>query len=187
MIESMARTVRFHHVMEKTEPVIESRSERPSGPISRVVGLYQSLLRRTLEHFFPDAILEVQGDRSVIDWDGSPEESCYEIADDHDGMGVQIEWLGTHLSFRPERPSPLLPLERRMVEAVVRALDLRFRGLFDQDLADRLERFQYTTEDLIIADFLRPISPFRVPAALEALRVAALSTYENRRVSTVAP
>ena len=79
---------------------------------------------------------------------------------------------------------PLLPLERRLIDAVVRALDLRFRGLFDQDLADRLERFQYLTEDLIIADFLRPVSPYRIPAALEALRVAALSTYENRRVAT---
>ena len=76
---------------------------------------------------------------------------------------------------------PLLPLERRLVEVVVQALDLRFRGLFDQDLADRLERFQYLTEDLIIADFLQPVSPYRIPAALEALRVAALSTYENRR------
>ena len=31
---------------------------------------------------------------------------------------------------------------------------------------------------------MNPADPFRVPAALEALRVAALSTYENRRVST---
>ena len=29
------------------------------GPASRVVGLYQMLLRRNLEHFFPDATLDV--------------------------------------------------------------------------------------------------------------------------------
>jgi DNA integrity scanning protein DisA with diadenylate cyclase activity len=70
-----------------------------------------------------------------------------------------------------------------MVEVIVQALDLRFRGLFDQELVDRLERFQHLTEDLIIADFIRPIGRYRIAAALEALRVAALSTYENQRVS----
>ncbi len=163
---------------------MQSRIERPSGPISRVVGLYQTLLRKTLEHFFPNAILEVQGDRSFIDWDGSSDETHYRITDDLDGVGLEIEWLGTHLSFRPESPVPLLPLERRMVEVVVEALDRRFRGLFDQSLVDRLERFQYPIEDLIVTDFLQPVGPYRIPAAIEALRVAALSTYENKRVST---
>jgi hypothetical protein len=148
------------------------------------VGLYQSLLRRTLEHFFPDSLLETLGDRSVIDWDGSPGDTTFEIRDDDDGLGLEIEWLGTRLSFRPQSPVPLLPLERRLLDAVVGALDLRLRGLFDLELTNRLERFQYLNEDLIIADFLHPVCPYRIPAALEALRVAALSTYENRRVAT---
>ena len=78
---------------------------------------------------------------------------------------------------------PLLPSERRMVEVIVEAIDLRFRGLLNQDLSHRLDRFSYQTEDLIVADYLEAVNPYRVPAALEALRVAALSTYENRRVS----
>ena len=64
------------------------------------------------------------------------------------------------------------------------AIDLRFRGLFNQDLSHRFDRFQYQTEDLIVADYLNTVGSHRIPAALEALRVAALSTYENRRVST---
>jgi DisA bacterial checkpoint controller nucleotide-binding len=184
MIKTQTKSLRFDHAVETPEQSLQARTERPSGPISRVVGLYQTLLRKTLEHFFPNAILEVQGDRSVIDWDGSPNEIHYRFTDDLDGVGLEVEWLGTHLSFRPESPVPLLPLERRMVEVVVQALDRRFRGLFDQDFADRLERFQYLTEDLIVTDFLQPVGPYRVPAALEALRVAALSTYENRRLST---
>jgi len=184
MIGATGRSLRLDLGTNQPEQSLLARPERPIGPISRVVGLYHSLLRKTLQHFFPDAVLEVQGDRSVIDWDGSPDEQHYRITDDGDGLSLAIEWLGTNLGFRPGSPVPLLPLERRLVEAIVRALDLRFRELFDQDLADRLERFQYVTEDLIIADFLRPVNPFRIPAALEALRVAALSTYENRRVST---
>ncbi len=160
------------------------RSERPGGPISRIVGVYQMVLRRTLEHFFPDAVLDVSGDRSIIDWDGSADETYYRLHDDSDGLGVEIEWLGTRLMFQPGNPSPLLSTERRMVEVIVEAIDLRFRGLFNQELSHRFDRFQYQTEDLIVADYLDSISPYRIPAVLEALRVAALSTYENRRVST---
>jgi DisA bacterial checkpoint controller nucleotide-binding len=160
------------------------RVDRPAGPISRIVGVYQLVLRRTLEHFFPDAQLQVLGDRSIIDWDGSPDETYYRLNEDPDGLGVEIEWLGTHLAFQPGYPAPLLATERRMVEVIVAAIDYRFRGLFNQELAHRLDRFQFLTEDLIVADYLSAVNSFRVPAALEALRVAALSTYENRRVST---
>ena len=67
---------------------------------------------------------------------------------------------------------------------ILQVLDLRFRGLYDLKVAHRAERFHYALEDLIVTDFINPTSPFRVTAVLEALRVAALSTYENRRVST---
>ena len=124
------------------------------------------------------------GDRSIIDWDGSADETYYRLHEDPDGLGVEIEWLGTHLAFQPGNPSPLLSTERRMVEVIVEAIDLRFRGLFNQELSHRFDRFQYQTEDLIVADYLDTVGAHRIPAALEALRVAALSTYENRRVST---
>jgi hypothetical protein len=176
--------LRFDQAAETSEQSLLARTERPIGPTSRVIGLYQTLLRKTLEHFFPNAILEVQGDRSVIDWDGAPDDTYYRFTGDLDGVGLDIQWLGTHFNFRPESPIPLLPLERRLIEVAVQALDRRFRGLYDHNFAHRLERFQYLTEDLIVTDFLQPPGPYRVPAALEALRVAALSTYENRRLST---
>ena len=180
----MDRGHRVPQMHQPEEPALSQRNEHAGGPISRVVGLYQMVLRRTLEHFFPDAFLDFAGDRSIIDWDGSPDESYYRLIDDPDGLGVEIEWLGTRLAFQPGNPSPLLSSERRMVEVIVEAIDLRFRGLFNQGLAHRLDRFQYQTEDLIVADFLDAVGSQRIPAVLEALRVAALSTYENRRVST---
>jgi hypothetical protein len=159
-------------------------SKRPGGSISRIVGAYQIVLRRALEHFFPDGQLDVAGDRSIIDWDGSPEGTNYRLRDDPDGLGVEIDWLGTHLVFQAGKPAPLLSTERRMVKVIVEAIDTRFRGLFNQELTHRADRFQYQTEDLIVADYLDTVSAYRIPAALEALRAAALSTYENRRVST---
>jgi len=159
-------------------------NQRPIGSISRVIGAYQIVLRRALEHFFPDGQLDVAGDRSIIDWDGWAGESYHQLRDDPDGLGVEIDWLGTHLTFHPGKPAPLLATERRMVEVIVEAIDRRFRGLFNLELSHRVDRFQYQTEDLIVADYLNTVSAHRIPAALEALRVAALSTYENRRVST---
>ncbi|AGA29190.1 hypothetical protein [Singulisphaera acidiphila] len=163
------------------EPIV--LRERSTGPISKVVGLYQTLLRRSLEHFFPDGILEAAGDRSFIEWDGQSPEEHYRLGDDPDGLGVEIEWFRTRYLYLPGSPAPFLPAERRLIEVVLQALDLRFRGLFDLDVANRIERFHYASEDLIISDFLGGDDHFRIPAALEALRVAALSTYENRRVS----
>lgn len=163
---------------------VEFLTERPSGSASKVVGLYQMFLRRSLEHFFPDAILDVAGDRSFIEWDGSPFQQNYRVENEPDGLGVTIEWFRTRYSFQPNSPAPFLPSERRLIETTLRALHIRFRGLFDVEVAHRIDRFHYVLEDLILTDYLDPEEPYRVPAALEALRVAALSTYENRRVSS---
>lgn len=159
-------------------------SERQTGAVSKVVGLFQMYLRRSLEHFFPDAALDVVGDRSFIEWDDSPYQRHYLVENDPDGLGVAIEWFRTRYVLQPSSPSPFLPSERKLIETVLAALDLRFRGLFDTDAAHRIDRFHYVLEDLVVTDFLNPEEPYRVPAALEALRVAALSTYENRRVSS---
>ncbi len=163
-----------------------SALERPQGPISKVVGLYQTFLRRTFEHFFPDSLLESVGDRTAIVWEDSVREEHYRLADDPDGLGVVLDWFRTRYTLQPGSPTPFLPAERRLIEIIVRTLDLRFRGLFDLDIGHRAERFHYVLEDLIITEYLNPADPFRVPAVLEALRVAALSTYENRRVSMAA-
>jgi DNA integrity scanning protein DisA with diadenylate cyclase activity len=157
--------------------------DRQTGPVSRVVGLYQTFLRRILEHFFPDAVLDIESDRSFINWDGLTREEHFELSDDPDGFGLRIDWFRTRYVFQHSSPTPFLPAERRLIEIIVRSLDLRFRGLFDPDVAHRLERFQYVLEDVIVTEYLDPPDPFRVPAALESLRVGALSTYENRRVS----
>jgi DNA integrity scanning protein DisA with diadenylate cyclase activity len=157
--------------------------EHPAGQIAKVVGLYQTLLRRHLEHFFPEAILEPAGDRSFINWEG-PNQANFRVADDPDGFGMEIEWFRTRYSLLPGSPTPFLPSERKIIDIIVRMLDRRFRAMFDLSATNRPELFHYAIEDFIVTEYLDPPDPIRVPAALEALRVAALSTYENRRVST---
>src|SRR5262249_25334555 len=69
---------------------IEERSvvtDRQPGPVSKVVGLYQTFLRRSLEHFFPDGVLDAVGDRSYIDWDGPTAAEHQRVEDDPEGLG----------------------------------------------------------------------------------------------------
>ncbi len=149
---------------------------------SKLVGLYQLMLRRQLEHFFPEAILEAV-DHSAIAG-GETQRSGYEVTEDPSGLGLELSWFGTRFSFLPGRPAPFLPAEKRLIEVIVRVLDRRFLSLYEQTVDQRLDLFNYALEDYIVMEYLSPPWPSRVPAALEALRVAALSTYENRRVSS---
>ncbi len=158
--------------------------ERLSGPASKVVGLYQMFLRRNLEHFFPDSVLNLVGDRNFIQVDDLDMTERHRIDEDPDGVGIVIDWLRARFTFTPGSPTPFLPAERRLIDVIVGTLDHRFRALFDAEAVHRAEMFQYALEDFMVTEYLDPPESVRVPAALEALRVAALSTYENRRVST---
>lgn len=151
---------------------------------SRIVGLYQMLLRRGVEHFFPEAVLEPAGDRSLIGIAAAAQESTYRIGVEPQGVGVELEWFGARHVLLPGGPNPFLPSERDLLEALLRVLDHRFRSLFDPEVAHREDALQYAVEDQAIGEYLRTPEAERIPAALEALRVAALSTYENRRVSS---
>jgi hypothetical protein len=166
----------------ETEPTI--LADRQSGPASKVVGLYQMLLRRNLEHFFPYAMLDLDSDRSFIHVDALAAGDRYRIEEEPGGIGVMIEWLRSRYVFLPGSPTPFLPAERKLIEIIVKVLDHRFLALFDPEAVHRAEMFQFAFEDFIITEYLDPPNAVRMPAALETLRVAALSTYENRRVST---
>jgi hypothetical protein len=169
--------------MSKKHATVATR--HGSGRMSRVVGLYQILLRRMLEHFFPEGELQTVGDRSFIHLEGDlTRRANYRVLDDRHGVGVEIEWFRTRYLFTPGSPSPFLPSERRLIEQLVHLLDRRFRALWDPEVAQREDLFHYPTEDFVVAEYLDGPGQERIPPALEALRVASLSTYENRRMST---
>jgi len=161
-------------------------TDRPllARPNSRLVGLHHSLLRQQLDHFFPDATLQLEGDRSAIHWETEPGRPNYALDDDPDGLGVLIDWFGSRYLFMPASPVPFLESEKRLIHTILRVLDLRFQALVGTKPADQTELFGYAIEDTIITEYLNPPGPTRVTAALEAMRVAALSTYEDRRVSS---
>ena len=158
-------------------------ADRPRGPMSRIVGLYQMMMRRQLEHFFPDAQLELSSDRSEILIDPSRSGSYFLLHDDPDGLGVVIELFRTRYLLQPGSPSPFLPAERHLIASVMTVLDRRYQFIYDTE-ATIDEILEYAIEDQIVAEALDLPGPVRLTSALEALRAAALSTYENQRVST---
>ena len=158
-------------------------AERPRGPMSRIVGLYKMMMRRQLEHFFPDSHLEQSGGHGETLPGPNHRGRYFRLVDDPDGLGVIIDLFDTQYLFQPGSPSPFLPIERRLIEAVMTVLDRRYQFIYDTD-ATIDEILEFAIEDQIVAEFLKVPEPVRLTAALEVLRAAALSTYENDRVST---
>jgi hypothetical protein len=169
------------------ETAVAGTSRRPTEgePLSKIIGWYQMLLRRVLAHFFPEARLEQLGDRSVIRLNPRRSGANFRVSDDPGGLGLEIEWFRTPYLLQPGVPVPFTTAERRLIETLAQVIDERFRLLYEQDaeLAPQ-EMLPYAFEDLAVAVYLKTPDASRIPAALEALRLAALSTYENRRVST---
>jgi hypothetical protein len=165
---------------------VPATSRRPtSEPLSKIIGWYQMLLRRVLAHFFPEARLEQLSDRSVIRLNPHRAGANFRVGDDPDGLGLEIEWFQTPYSLQPGVPVPFTPAERRLIETLGQVIDDRFHLLYDQDAElPPHEMLPYAFEDLAVAKYLDAPDLERIPAALEALRLAALSTYENRRMST---
>lgn len=159
-------------------------ADRPRPPSSRVVGLYQMLMRRYLEHFFPDALIEAAGDRSFIELHQPGRRSIFRVSDDAEGLGVEVELFRTRYHLTPGSPSPFLPSERRLVRSILRVLERRYAAIYDAQSAELGPLLQSEAEDQVVAEYLGAPFPDRLPAAIEALRGAALSTFENRRLST---
>lgn len=155
---------------------------RRSNLLSRVVGYYQTELRRCLEHFFPDGDLEQVGDRVFIRMDETSRgrNSCFP---NEDGMCMELNWFRSSYRFHSGVPSPFLPSEQQLIKTIVQVIDQRYHSMIDPAAA-RPERIHFTIEDVIVAHYADPTDSDRIPTSIETLKVAGLSTYENRRVST---
>ena len=109
--------------------------ERPAAPVSKVVGLYQMFLRRQ-----PGALLPRRGPRdrratgASSSWTAGVAGRITGSSDDPDGLGRGDRVVPDPLPVpaRAARPRSC-PSERRLIEVIVRVLDLRFRALFDPE------------------------------------------------------
>src|SRR5438552_3804358 len=145
--------------------------------------LYEEFFERGLKYFFPFATFRPIGSDAEVNGDG--------IDGNAETSVLSLTALGSRYAFQNNVAFTEYGL--RMLESVSAVLTARYRMLRDADRNGLdVERFGGLPEDRYVSAFLdpRPYSdksqsrPDRVADAIEVLRTSALTTYENRRIST---
>lgn len=154
-----------------------------------VAALFLGVFRRDLMAFFPQAEFEPRDDSTAPpDFRAGP---GFRLVEGGADGSDQVELYGVRyrLDLRPGgHPSPP---EYGLVRAIGAVLGLRYHHLFQISSGARLELYRGGSEDHYVAAFVEPstyaapaTAPSRIAATIQTMRTAALSTYENHRVST---
>jgi hypothetical protein len=156
-------------------------------PVFAASALYDSLLQAALRQFYSRATFETEPTPSLSS-DGR-----LAIEPTGDPSELTIRWFGSrHVLHVPAR-RPFTEHEVRLARAIGAVLSLRYRAVFDpKQMLERGELFQGAIEDRYIGAFVdesayAPGSPPRtdwIATAIEVLRVAALSSYEDQSISS---
>lgn len=169
---------------------------RPDAPHSLrdaqpVTDLFVGVFRRDVLAFYPQGRFEPLSDEpSCANLKAGPHFQLIEGAGPG-GDGDEIELFGLRYAIGPRGGGRFSAHDRRMVRAIGAVLDLRYHHLFQIAQTPRLELYRGGSEDHYIAAFVEPTAyapsasrPSRIASTIQTLRTTALSTYENRRVST---
>ena len=148
---------------------------------------YEGVLQSALRQFFRRASLEIEPGASGADRPLTIEHTVEPSA-------LSISWGGTRYALRmPGRGGAFTPHQIRMARAIVAVIGARYRAILNPELAAGGELFRGPIEDRYVGAFFdeRPYAVDRtepavdhIAAIIEMLRGAALSTYENRPIST---
>ena len=160
-----------------------------SSPPSLAVGaLYDSLLQSALRQFFERATLDTEMTPSVSS-DGR-----LAIEPSANPAALIVRWFGTRYTLRVPGRWVFTAHEVRLAQAIGAVLAARFSAILNpRIIAERGDLFRGAIEDRYVGAFLDPRSyaievrearADRIASVIELLRVAALSSYENRPIST---
>ena len=163
-------------------PHVEATGPRDT---SAVAELFIGVFRRDLAGFYPQAQVLVEPGRVA-----AADEPNFQLRFDG-ARALSVELFG--IRYRIDLRLGTSPgiLDVRMVRAIGAVLSLRHHHLFRINHSSRLELYRGGSEDHYVAAFVEPWAyastssrSSRVASTIHTLRTAALSTYENRRVST---
>lgn len=157
-------------------------------PAIAVGALYDSFLQNALKQFFPRATFEAEPIMSASS-DGR-----LSIEPSDDPCALMIRWFGMRYTLRVPERRPFTKHEVRFARAIGSVLAARYRAILNpRMMVERGDLFRGAIEDRYVGAFLDEASytvsqgeprADRIAAAIEVLRVAALSSYENRPIST---
>lgn len=155
-------------------------------PFDVVNALYGEFFERGVRHFFPNCNIEAVGRANA-----NP--PVFTFHPRPDGR-LEVQWGGLEYAVHHNGRS-LSADEVRLVAAISNVLAARYRSLFNASSnATSFGLFRGLPEDHFVSAYLdsspyldansAPAGRDRVSDAIEVLRIASLTTYENRRVST---
>lgn len=158
-------------------------------PPSLAVGaLYDSLLQTALQQFF---------ERATFGTEAVPSPSSdgrLAIEPTEDPGALAVRWFGKRYVLRVPGQRPFTAHEVRFARAIGAVLSARYRAILDPKLvAERGDLFRGAMEDRYVGAFFdqapyllrgTAVTTDRIALAIEMMRVAALSTYENQPIST---
>jgi hypothetical protein len=153
--------------------------------------LFVGVFRRDLLAFYPQCRFEPAAPGPArLDLPSGPDFQLIE-ADVEPGGPIQVSLYGVRYRLISRGGARFTPHDLRMIRAIGAVLCLRYSHLFQISHASRMELFRGGAEDHYVAAFVEPaayapatIRTSRIAATIQTLRITALSTYENRRVST---
>src|SRR5919107_1738946 len=156
-------------------------------PVFAASALYDSLLQAALRQFFSRATFETEPIPSLSS-DGR-----LAIEPTSDPSELTIRWFGSrHVLHVPAR-RPFTAHEVRLARAIGAVLSIRYRAVFDpRQMLEHGELFRGAIEDRYVGAFVDEMAytdPAQtradlVATGIEVLRVAAMSSYENRSISS---
>src|SRR6187549_321801 len=160
-----------------------------SPPPTLAVGAaYDSLLQSALRQFFERATLDTEMTPSVSS-DGR-----LAIEPSANPAALIVRWFGTRYTLRVPGRWVFTAHEVRLAQAIGAVLAARYSAILNpRIIAERNDLFRGLIEDRYVGAFLdhRPYAvdgregkADRIASVIELLRVAALSSYENRPIST---
>ena len=157
-------------------------------PALAVGALYDSVLQSALRQFFERASLDTETTPSVSS-DGR-----LSIEPSANPAALIIRWFGTRYTLRVPGRWPFTAHEVRLAQAIGAVLAARYSAILNpRIIAERNDLFRGMIEDRYVGSFLdhrpyaieaREARADRIASVIELLRVAALSSYENRPIST---
>ncbi len=160
-----------------------------SPPPTLAVGAaYDSLLQSALRQFFERATLDTEMTPSLSS-DGR-----LAIEPSANPAALIVRWFGTRYTLRVPGRWVFTAHEVRLAQAIGAVLAARFSAILNpRIIAERGDLFRGAIEDRYVGAFLDPRTyaievrearADRIASIIELLRVAALSSYENRPITT---
>ena len=153
-----------------------------------VGALYDSLLQSALRQFFDRATLDTEP-TATGNMDGR-----LSIDPSANPSALIIRWFGTRYTLRVPGRWAFTAHEVRLAQAIGAVLAARYRAIQNpRIIGERVDLFSGAIEDRYVGAFLdhraydieaRAARADRIASIIEMLRVAALSSYENRPIST---